>query len=214
MKKIIPLLALMLLAGGAAHAQWRAGAGYASATMVARESLTESGEKSVFNGLYAGASYSLPLAGGLSFTPGAYYEYLAHNAKAEVSILDLLGETREHYLCVPLTLEYAVGLSPDVRLVLFAGPTLRLGIASTTSYSIGWGVRDFEVLKGGLSDRNYNNGDYSRFDLMVGGGVAMEFLDHVRVQIGYDEGLLNRYIGEKGVRLHDHRLTAGIAYLF
>ena len=214
MKKFVLFLTCLLLTGVASRAQWSVGAGYASSSLVARVSPSDSGEKSVFYGLYAGVSYALPVAGGIRFTPGVYYEYLARGAKAEVSALDFLGETREHYLSVPLRFEYGLALSPDLRFLVFAGPSLRLGLDSATSYSIGWGVRDFEVVKGGLIDHNYNDGDYSRFDILVGGGLALELLSRWRLQIGYDAGQLNRYTAERDLRLHANRLTAGIACLF
>ena len=214
MKKIIVFLCLSLLAGSVASAQWRVGAGYAGATLVARESLTDGGDKSPFNGLYVGVSYVLPVSGGIRFTPGVYYEYQALGSKTEVEFLDFLGETREHYLNVPLSLEYGLALSPDIRFLLFAGPTLRLGIDSITAYSIGWGIRDFEVLKGGLQHHNYRDGEYSWFDILVGGGLALEFLDRFRVQLGFDAGLLDRYAADDDLRLHASRLSVGVAYLF
>ncbi|NLZ18864.1 MAG: PorT family protein [Bacteroidales bacterium] len=216
MKKIIVILvAAMLFAGGEAFAQLSVNAGYAYASLVSRASLSEAGEKAAFGGVYAGAGYTLRLAGGISFIPGVYYEYLARSEKSEGRVLDFIGETREHYLGIPLSFNYGVELFPGIRFLLFAGPTLRIGLDSVTSYSIGWSVRDFEVIKGGLGDHNYNNGDYSRFDILLGGGLAVELLDRYRLQIGFDRGLLNRYTGEtEGTQLHGHRMTAGVAFLF
>ncbi len=215
MKKIIIFLCLLLLTGIVSRAQWSAGAGYLRSDLVSRDAPGGVAGKAVFDGLYAGASYTLPLAYGISFVPGLYYEYLAQGAKTEGHVLDFIGETREHYFSVPLSFSCGVSLLPELRLVLYAGPTFRVGLDSVTSYSLGWDVHEFEVLKGGLSDHNYNNGDYSRFDILVGGGVALELFGRVRLQMGYDAGLLNRYIGElDGARTHARRLSAGIAYLF
>lgn len=216
MKKFIVIaLALILFAGGRACAQWRLGAGYVHASLVSRFTDEESAEKTAFNGVYAGISYALPLTGGIDFTPGVYYEFVACGEKAEGRTLDFLGETREHYLNVPLTFDFGFDLSPDVRFLLFAGPTFRLGLDSITFYGLGWSVHDFEVLKGGIRTHNFKDDEYTRFDLLVGGGLALEVLNRFRLQLGYDAGLLNRYTGElDGLRMHARRLTAGIAYLF
>ena len=215
MKKIIGFLFGMLLFCGIASAQWSAGAGYAHAALVSQAAGDRLGEKAAFNGLYAGIGYALPLGDGLRFTPGVYYEYLACGEKTELVRLDFIGETVEHYLSVPLSFDLGVALSPDIRLAVFAGPTVRLGLSSVTSYNLGLSVKGFEVLKGGLGDNNYNDGYYSRFDLLLGGGVALELMGRWRLQIGCDAGLINRYIGEEGGRrIHSSRLTAGIAYLF
>ena len=216
MKKfIVVVFALMLLAGGRAYAQWSLGAGYVHASLVSRYAGGETYDKTAFNGLYAGIGYVLPVTRGLDFTPGVYYEYIACGEKTEGRTLDFLGETREHYLNVPLTLQLGADLSPDVRLVLFAGPTFRLGLDSITSYSLGWSVHEFEVLKGGINHHNFRGDDYSRFDLLLGGGIALEVLSRFRLQLGYDAGLLNRYTGEPDdLRMHARRLSAGIAYLF
>ena len=216
MKKfIVIVVALVLFAGGKAYAQWSIGAGYVNASLVGRYTDGESAGKTVFNGLYAGVGYTLPVTGGIGFTPGVYYEFIACGEKAEGRTLDLLGETREHYLNVPLTFDFGFDLSPDVRFLLFAGPTLRLGLDSVTFYGLGLSARDFEVLKGGLNKHNFRRGDYARFDILLGGGLALELLDRFRLQLGYDAGLLNRYTGDlDGLRMHARRLSAGIAYLF
>ncbi len=215
MKKFIVIaLALILFAGGRACAQWRPGAGYVHSSSVSRYADGESAVKTAFNGLYAGLSYALPLAGCIDFTPGVYYEFIAGGEKAEGRTLDILGETREHYLNVPLTFDFGFDLSPDVRLLLFAGPTFRLGLESVTFFGLGWSVHDFEVLKGGLKAHNFKDDDYSRFDVLLGGGLALELLNRFRLQFGYDAGLLNRNTAGSDLRLHSRRLTAGIAYLF
>ncbi len=215
MKKIIGLLVGMLLCGGVASAQWSVGAGYVHAGLTRRAATERLGEKAAFDGVYAGIGYALPLGGGFRFTPGVYYEFLGRGEKTELVKLDFLGETQEQYLSVPLTFDFGVALSPDIRLVLFAGPTVRFGLSSITSYNLAWGIKGFEVLKGGLGDNNYNDDYYSRFDLLLSGGIALELLDHWRLQVCCDAGLLNRYIGEEeGTRMHSSRLTAGIAYLF
>ena len=55
---------------------------------------------------------------------------------------------------------------------------------------------------------------YGRFDVMLGGGVAVDFFDIVRFNIGYDYGLVNRYTGDADYTRHRSQLTVGVAYLF
>ena len=74
MKKIVTLLsaALVLLASAPAFAQASVGAGYLSSVNVNKSGKTSE----ALNGFYAGVGFTVPVTGGINFTPGIYYGYI------------------------------------------------------------------------------------------------------------------------------------------
>ena len=212
MKKIVTLLsaALMLLAGTSAFAQMSVGAGYVNSTDIVKLGNDSKTTGTAGNGFYAGISYTAPLAAGLNFTPGVYYEFLTANEVASASVLNISGRETEHYINIPLTFSYGTDLSSDFRFFVYAGPTASVGLASTTKVSAD--VVGIKVEGGTVN--NYDNESYGRFDIMLGGGIGCEFHDNFRFTVGYDFGMLNRYTGSADYSQHRNRLTAGIAFLF
>ena len=212
MKKIVTLLsaAMMLLAGTSAFAQMSIGAGYVNSVDYAKLGKDQSAKSTGGSGFYAGISYTAPLAAGFSFTPGVYYEFLTAETVAGDSFLAVGGRETEHYINVPLTFGYGFDLSRDLRFIAFAGPTVYVGLASSTKVSAAVaGI----TLDGGVYN-NYDNENYGRFDIMLGGGIGLEFRDDLRLTVGYDFGMLNRDTGSGDYSQHRNRLTAGIAYIF
>ena len=214
MKKIVTLLsaALMLLAGTSAFAQMSIGAGYVNSVDYVKLGKDQSAKSTGGSGFYAGVSYTAPLAAGFSFTPGVYYEFLTAETVAGDSAFAVGGRETEHYINVPLTFGYGFDLSRDLRFIAFAGPTVNVGLASSTKVSASSSLIGVK-LDGGVYN-NYDNEDYGRFDIMLGGGIGLEFRDDLRLTVGYDFGMLNRYTGSADYSQHRNRLTAGIAYIF
>jgi len=211
MKKIVTILsaALLLLAGTSAYAQMSVGAGYVNSVDSYKISKNADPSKNALNGFYAGFSYTMPLTGGLNFTPGAYYEFLTKNDASNVGGLGLNGNVTEHYLNVPLAFSYGASPAAGVRVFVFAGPTASVCLASTTDASAS--VAGVQI--GGKTD-NYDNNGYGRFDILLGGGAGIEF-NGFRLTVGYDYGMLNRYTGGvEDVSRHTSRLHTGIAFLF
>lgn len=212
MKKIVTILsaAMMLLAGTSAFAQLSVGAGYVNSVDYTKIG-NESTKSTTGNGFYAGVSYTAPLPAGFSFTPGLYYEFLTADVAAGNSLFVIGGRETEHYINVPLDFSYGFDLSRDLHFFVFAGPTVNVGLASTTKVS---------AASAGISAQigvinNYDGNDYGRFDIMLGGGIGLEFRKNFRVNIGYDFGLLNRYTGKASNNsLHSNRLAAGLAFIF
>lgn len=213
MKKIVTLLsaALMLLAGTSAFAQMSIGAGYVNSVDYSKLGKDQSAKSTGGSGFYAGVSYTAPLAAGFSFTPGVYYEFLTANEAVSFDRLIVFsGRETEHYINIPLTFSYGMDLSRDFRFFVYAGPTASVGLASTVKGSTDVGGFKLE----GDSVSNYDDEDYGRFDIMLGGGIGLEFRDDLRLTVGYDFGMLNRYTGSADYSQHRNRLTAGIAYIF
>ena len=86
----------------------------------------------------------------------------------------------EHALNAPLYLNYGIDLARDSKVFIYGGPTVQFGLASTTKLSGGVGES--------TADRTYNNYDnknYSRFNVYLGGGVGFQ-LSAFQITLGYD----------------------------
>ena len=215
MKKIVTLLsaAMMLLAGTSAFAQMSVGVGYVNSTDIVKFGKDQTAKGTPGNGFFAGISYTAPLPGGFSFTPGFYYEFQSAEMAAGDSVFAVSGRATEHYINIPLDFSYGLDLSRDLRFFVYAGPTVNVGLASTikpsaTSALIGLKL-DGDVIN------CYDDQDYGRFDIMLGGGIGLDIRDNFRVNVGYDFGLLNRYTGKSSdYSQHRNRFFAGIAFIF
>ena len=211
MKKIVILLsaALLLLAGTNAFAQMSVGAGYVNSTSTLKLNKDGEGSTTPVNGFYAGVGYTIPVSSLISFTPGVYYELLAEQDANELLGFDIAGKRVEHYLNVPFTFSIGAELAPAMRLFAFAGPTAVVGLASTTD-----GSASIAGISLGGTTNNYDNTDYGRFNVMLGGGAGIAF-SGFRLTVGYDYGLLNRYTGStEGISRKDSRFYVGLGFAF
>ncbi|MBQ7253910.1 MAG: PorT family protein [Bacteroidales bacterium] len=203
MKKLLAIAAGLMLIGTTAFAQ-SFGAGYVNSIQKYNNKSTAA------NGFYAGFGYTAEILPGLSLNPGIYYEFITapeqsiHFGK----LASFSGKSTEHYVNVPLQLSYAIAFSPSFKLFLYGGPTANIGIASTTKVAgTILGYSDGEIIN------NYEDKDYSRFDIMLGGGIGAEIAEKVRITAGYDFGMLNRLKNTDDV-MKRNRLTAGAAFIF
>lgn len=204
MKKIIITLALAAIATSA-FAQMSVGGGYLSSTMKANKT------SSVSDGFYAGFDYNLPLGvTGLGVAPGLYYSYLTNSSSAGLAgIATVKGTLKEHYVSVPVNFNYGLNLVDGaLKVSLYAGPTFNLGLASKTVYDANTLVGDSSSETDHYADKNYK-----RFDLLIGGGVALDIVDMIRVNFGYNYGLLDRDATDSGT-LKRAGWHVGLAYLF
>ena len=209
MKKIIAIAAAaaMLFAASEASAQVIVGAGYVNSTTTSK--VSDNKASSDANGFYVGASYNIPLVGGLGLAPGLYYEFLGSSSKKDAGIFTASGTPTEHYLNIPVMVNYSFGLASDCSLFAFAGPTLEYGLASSTK---------LEASAGGISGEktvnNYDADDYGRFDCLLGLGVGFN-IRAFQVKVGYDFGMVNRYTGSSDkASLHRNQVHLGVAYVF
>lgn len=213
MKNIVTILsaALLLLAGTQANAQISIGAGYVNSVESYKISKNADPSNNALNGFYAGFGYTIPVVSGLNFTPGVYYEFLTKSDATNIGgVANVSGKITEHYINVPLTFSFGAELTDGFRVFAYAGPTAAIGLASTTVYN-----GTVLGISAGSTVDNYNNDGYGRFDILLGAGLGFEIADMIRLNVGYDWGMLNRYIGTtEGVSRKNTRLTAGVAFLF
>ncbi len=211
MKKVFStiLAASMTLIGTAALAQPSIGIGYVnSADNVKAGNTTTTANLS---GFYLGGSYNLNVTGALNVAPGLYYTLVTKSdADSYYGLVDTKVDAIEHYLTIPVMFNAGLPLTNDIVGRIYAGPTLAYGLASKSK--IKGSVAGFS------KDATINNYDddynYGRFDVMLGGGVAVDFHDMVSFKIGYDYGLVNRYTGDGDATRHRSQFTIGVAYLF
>ena len=211
MKKAM-LMAAALLVAVTSFAQVQIGAGYVNSTD--RINLSNDAEVSTAaaNGVYAGIGVTLPLAGDLAVTPGVYYTFLtSHNGRSVANgILSASGDLQEHYVNVPVYFNYGSELAPNFRLFFFGGPTFSAGIISTTVLSAS--ILGFSA---NTAIDNYRDvSGYGRFDVMLGGGMGVDLGKRLRLTVGYDFGMMNRYTEGNGIIRHRNQLHGGLAFLF
>ena len=212
MKRIITTLlaASMMLIGTTAFAQMTIGAGYLNSTMKTTVGNNVSSMPS--NGFYVGGDYTISEGVGFGLSVGAYYSYITSTSSASTSIFGInigaSSKVEEMYLDMPVHFNYSIGLSPSTRAFVYAGPTFSYGISSTTELSASVGTVGGNT---GKND-NYADGDYNRFDILVGGGAGLDF-GKLRLTVGYDLGMLNRYPADNYTQKRDV-LHAGIGFVF
>ena len=210
MKKIMTLAAAMLLTATAAMAQFSAGIGY----LTPNHPWTDDG----LNGFYASVDYNIPIVGNLGVAPGIAYSFSGKKTmpKYHQTYVFHKASLREQYVSVPVNVNYALNLSSDLTVRLYAGPTFSYGLTSIFKGDID--IKDWTIVTGkhiGHTINLYNDsGDYKKFDILVGGGVAFDYDSSIRLSLGYNYGLLNRYNTTLIPSFHRSYLHMGIAYLF
>jgi hypothetical protein len=144
------------------------------------------------SGFYLGGAYNFDLTelgvGYLSFEPGLQWVY---------NHVDDNGyDFKEHFINVPLMFNYNYPIASDVTLIGYAGPTLSFGVSCKDD-----------------NDIDYYDDYLKQFDVKLGIGFAAVFMDHFKVDVGYNWGLVNRYDGD-AADMHHKYVHLGVAYVF
>lgn len=208
MKKVIfaAAAAVMMLSGTNAFAQFSVGAGYMNSKLKEKDADDPYAKA---NGFYVGADYNFNLFKGLGIAPGIELAYVIDGDVASLNLSDLASvkeKIRESYLNIPVAFNYGYDFS-KVRVFAFAGPVFSIGLTSKSK-------TEGAVLDSTGSDtENLYDGDYRRFDVMLGCGVGADLFEKFRVKIGYDWGLVNRYDADN-YTVHRKQLKIGVALLF
>ena len=214
MKKLIVVLAVALMAGVQAHAQFMADAGYIHAfenAKVTRNGSTLQGANAL-DGFYVGGKVRLPLHGiaeGLSIDPGANFSFLFGR---DAGIQDVIDNARmtEVALNLPLHVNYIFDFGDALRLQVYAGPTFQYGIifhaidGTTNPTNIYNYYKD--VPTHDVPARNHVN-------LFVGAGTGIMVADMVNVLIGFDYGVLNQSTGANS-KIYRGLIKVGAGYIF
>ena len=215
MKKIIASVfaAAMLLMGTEAFAQLVPGAGY---LLSIEKSKSENSALDAIklNGFYVGASYNIPLVGGLGVAPGLYADMLFYNGAATVrEIVTFTEHYTELALNLPVNLNYQLEISDNASIYAFAGPVFQVGLVARSTYN---GRIDFGPIhiNEGEAYNHYNseNGDMNRFNIYLGGGLGFQIGD-ILLTVGYDHNLLNVDKTE-GWKTNRNQIKVGVNFAF
>ena len=196
MKKFL-FMAAALLTAGIASAQVTYSIGYlnkSSKSEISGGGITIT-DDSQMNGFSIGVDDNINLAGDLNVAVGGAIElYLKTDGDYKY---------KDFNLAVPVDFNYGFALGSSLKLFVFAGPTLNLGIISD--------YKDKNDAKFNYYDAD--EGNCGRFDVLVGGGVWMDIQDQFRVKVGYKAGMLDRCKTD-GVTLKDNVLSVSLGYIF
>ena len=212
MRKIVTtiLVGVLALAGSTAFAQniaVEAGFGLSST----RFNYTLGSTTADLYGGMVGLSYEIPVVeGSIGFAPGVQFGYFTG---ANVTLPFNIGQAsfNESYLAVPLDLNLHLPVSDDIKFLIVAGPTLDLGLTSRAKLkdtSI-----EYDIYDGALGELT----KYTRYDILVGGGMGVDVMDAVRFTVRYDYGLINRNGGNLTsgfLKVHRSQLKLGVGFLF
>ncbi len=213
MKKIIRTLALAAVTAASASAQFSFGAGYLNQNTKTTVSGTSSNDSS--NGFYVGTDADYTLGYGFSATFGIYYGYLYSEETASASILGFTAsgktDTKTHYAAIPVYAKYSYPFADTVKAFAYAGPQFEAGISSKSTGTVSAVGQSTSTTKDNYGD----DGSLNRFNVSLGFGIGADLADMLRVNIGYNYGLLNMYKGDSSnVKVKNSYLHIGVALLF
>ena len=216
MKKLFVSIfaATMLLMGTDAFAQLVPGAGYLFSHEKGVSEKTSEQEVYKLNGFYVGASYNIPIVGGLGVAPGLYADMLFYNGSAT---LYGIFTTSQHYtelaLNLPVNLNYRFTIGDNGAFWVFAGPVFQCGLFARSTYNDRIDVGPIHVNAGDAYNHyNSENGDTNRFNIYMGGGIGLQIGD-LLFTVGYDHNLLNIDRTE-GWKTNRNQIKAGINFAF
>lgn len=215
MKKIFATImaSVLMLAGTQAFAQVSLGAGYLNSST--RTKVSDKVTSLPLNGFYVGADYLITEGTGFGINVGAYYSYVTGTKTKSIlgNLASGSANSTEMYLDLPVSFNYSVDLGGDLKGFVYAGPTFSLGLSSTVEASGSINIPILGPIGGSTEKMNlYDNSDLNRFDILVGGGVGVDY-GSIRFKLGYDLGLLNRY-NTDNMTMNRNILHVGVAYLF
>ena len=206
MKKIIVIAAALLL-GFQAKAQIIADAGFAVAFENTRNDLGYYHPSTMY-GVFAGANYYYNLdsiVDGLAVLPGANLSVLIgrHWDLSDVRV-------RELALNIPLQASYTYEINEKVKVFGQTGPTLQFALAHK--------VRDSRGTTYSLLNKSNLFGEVRKpFNIYWGFAAGVEINDMLRIDVGFDLGLLNlnKRIEHSTInKISRNFLHIGVGYLF
>ena len=198
MKKFFLTIAIAFVAATTAFAQLgglSVGAGYTT------KNFTNGLENEA--GFYAGVNYNIALTSGICVAPGIDFAMLNYKK-------DENNYQKENYIGVPVMFNYSIKVADVLKIVPYLGPTFSLGLSSVAKG--GGSIFGFTITTGEVD--MYDGTDYNKFDILIGGGIALDIVDMIRVTFGYNQGLLNRNNDSDGSVIKTSGMNFGVAYLF
>ena len=195
MKKLM-IMAVALLTAGIASAQVTYSIGYINTKVTSKVGGYSNSES--MNGFTIAVDYNINLAGDLNVAPGLGMDLSFGKQKT------VLGDekVKKFGVYVPVDFNYGFALGSDLKLFVYAGPTVDFGI--------------FYNGKIGDEKTDYykkEEGNMSRFDLLLGGGAWITYQDVLRFKVGYKAGMLNTCKTD-GYTVKNNVLSVSVGYVF
>lgn len=176
---------------------------------------TDNGKLDIYgnsSGVSFSGIYNMPVFNNLYFEPGltiAYNTWSINKVWANGYLSDMFNSSvivddasvRMWDLRIPLLLGYRVGLLPSVRVSVFTGPELSLGLGSHSHYSID-NVSVSEGMYG-------SHGDMNRTDVKWRFGVGADITQKFHVGISGAVGICDRVEGDAKMRNNLFDVTLG-----
>lgn len=229
----VAILAAFAFASGEAFAQFGIEAGFVNSRYTQK-----SGDNKVtddpLNGFNVGLNYDINIVKGLSIQPGISYTFLTDKEQSEnIANIQKGKMTVEHYLNVPIRIQYSVEVLRGLKIYAFTGPTFSVGLAGKKNYSVEGSILgasingdySYDYFSGKVSSDNIskdvldkiNTGNfptYNRFDILYGVGAGVTLFDIIEVKGGYDWGLLNRLKDTDDARMSRNQFFVSVAFRF
>jgi len=172
------------------------------------------------NGFQAGLTYDFKIKGEWGMQAGLLYSYAGGKTREmQRSIGQIYGTqlttSSYQFIDLPIRASYSLPVTNDFKFFFFAGPVFSYGLSSKSSSQIA-GVRVFNKydIYSDFKD------EISPFNLKAGGGLGVLYNDF-RFSLGYDQGILNLYNGEKRKNLNGavnklkrNQFSVSLAYVF
>ncbi len=185
MKRVLAIVAFvtaMFVAGNVQAQEISVYAGYAPEVLHQTNSSTD------LNGFFIGGNYNYALQHDLGLSMGLQVRLNTESGSSNIGGL-VMGKhtTTQIILDIPVLLNYGINLNRDLKVTVFAGPSVNFGIVAKTKSEgnvLGIGVN---------TTSNWYDSDgmnYSRFNISANGGLAVDY-KQFRVFGGYQYGFLD-----------------------
>lgn len=161
-------------------------------------------------GVEFGGIYNLPLVANLYLEPGLKLFYNSYSANDiwefdDADSDDANFSIRKFGLRVPVMIGYHFDFTDDVKVSVFTGPELELGLSGKQHWTED-GESGSESIYGEL-------GSYNRLDLTWGIGAGVTFKKFF-VSVSGNIGMLNMFKDNDGVTFHENRAALTLGYNF
>jgi len=174
------------------------------------------------HGFRAGLTYDFHLKGDLGMQTGLFYAY-AGGKTSEPNRTFLpyvvrgiqLTTSAYQFLELPVHVSYSLPVTNEFKFFFFGGPSFAYALqGKSTSQFKEWNIPDEYSIYEDFQDF------LSPFELKVGGGLGVHYKNY-RAKIGYDQGILNIYNGEKRKndngainKLKRNQISFSVGYVF
>ena len=200
MKKTLILLAALLIAGVSASAQVSLGFGPATRIYYSKTD-SRINDKDVKDVQYTvgvqvsfedsrRVSDAFGYSAGLDFGTYKKSDYFA----SEMGLSEM-------YVDIPVRAKFYVPFSDDFQMIFFGGVAPSLCVGSHT------------ITSSGKTSRFGENSNYSRFDVLAGGGIGFEIVERIKIALSYDYGLFDR-VNDDITDLHVAAAKLTFSYMF